>query len=212
MIRRTALALGLVALAACGAPKDLPDTPEPIGDFRLGFNVVVAPDAAQAPASRPATEEDLVSTVRAAMEQRLGRYDGDGLYHIGLKVEAYSLGRTGIPIVFSPRSAMILAMNIWDDATQEKLNDEPIRITAFEGEAGPLIGSGLVKTGDEQLAALAFDTAKEVEKILIENRDLWFADKPGRERVPFRRDPETGLAAEGPGPARSSAAAAASAN
>ncbi len=142
MIRQTThkvLAVtALLLLAACGAPPPVPAEVEPIGDFRLGYNIVLSNGAQQAPASRPATEEELNTAVRAKVEERLGRYNGDGLYHIGLKVQGYSLGRAGIPILFSPRSALILDMNVWEDATQTKLTPEPIRITAFEGAAGPL--------------------------------------------------------------------------
>lgn len=199
MIRRTFLAIATIgALAACGAPPEVEPEVEPIGDFRLGYNVVVANDVQKGPASRDATEEELTSSVRAAMEERLGRYDGDGLYHVGLRIEAYALGRAGVPLVFSPRSVFLIAMNIWDDATQERLNEEPIRITAFDGAAGPLVGGGIVRDKETQLQGLAYNAALEVERVLEENEDNWFAPKEGRERVNFRRDPQTGLAAESP--------------
>ena len=191
MIRR-AWPLVLLVLAACGAPPELDADFTPIGDFRLGYNIVVANDVQKGPTSRNATEEELTDAVRAAMEARIGRYDGDGLYHIGLRIEAYVLGRAGVPLIYTPRSVMLIAMNIWDDATQEKLNEEPIRITAFDGEAGPLVGTGIAKTGSEQLAGLAFDAAREIEELLEENAQTWFAPKPGRDRVRFTRDPATG--------------------
>lgn len=201
MLRRGFMAFFcVVALAACsGPPPGVDPVAEPIGDFRLGFNVVVSPDVQKAPASREATEDELNAAVRAAMEERLGRYDGDGLYHIGLRVEAYSLGKAGIPIVFSPRSIMLIAMNIWDNETQEKLNAEPIRITAFDGRAGPLVGGGLLRNRESQLMGLAYNAAREVEEVLIANRDTWFAPKAERIRVPFERDRETGLALENAG-------------
>lgn len=187
----------VVLLAACGGPREpLPKEVPPIGDFRLGFNIVVANDITRAPGSREATEEELTDAVRASMEERLGRYDGDGLYHIGLRIEAYSLGRAGIPIVYSPRSVLLIAMNIWDDATQEKINPEPVRITAFEGNAGPLVGSGLVRGKAQQLEALAWDAAQEVEEYLRAHEAAWFAPKEDREKVPFARDPATGRGLE----------------
>ncbi len=194
MIRKTLLVLSLAILAACGsgAREPLPPVTEPIGDFRMGFNIVVANDITKGPASRDATEEELTTAVRAAMEERIGRYDGDGLYHIGLRIEAYTLGRAGVPLLFSPKSVFLVAMNVWDDATQEKLNAEPIRINAFDTPGGPLVGSGLVKTREDQIEALAFDTARGVEEILIQNRDAWFGPKEGRERLEFTRDPLTG--------------------
>jgi hypothetical protein len=185
-------ALGLAA--ACGAPdlEPVPTDVEPIGDFRMGFNIVVANDVTRAPSSREATEDELTTAVRATMEERLGRYDGDGLYHIGLRIEGYSLGRVGVPILYSPRSILLIAMNVWDDATQEKLTEEAIRVTAFESRAGPLVGSGLTRTREEQLAALSYNAAVQVEKILMEKADTWFVPKEDRERVAFTRDPETG--------------------
>ena len=196
MSLRSVLAiLSLVVLAACtaGEREPLPRDVPPIGDFRLGFNIVVANDITKAPGSREATEEELSGAVRAAMEERLSRYDGDGLYHIGLRIEAYSLGRAGIPLLYSPRSVLLIAMNIWDDATQEKLNSEPVRITA-----GPLPGSGLYSSRDYQIETLAHDAAKEVEDYLKANEAGWFGLKEDRERVPFVRDPETGRALETP--------------
>lgn len=196
-MRRAILILGMLAgLSACGAQREIDPSPDPIGDFRLGFNVVVANDMTQAPGSREATEDELTDAVRSAMEARLAPYDGDGLYHVGLRIEAYSLGRAGVPVVYSPRSVLLIAMNVWDDATQEKLTEDPIRVTAFDSAAGALVGSGLVSSREEQIKALAFNAAREVEKILIENRETWFAPKEGRTRIAFDRDPATGMARE----------------
>ena len=194
MRKTTLTVLCCAVLAACGAPPALPPEVEPIGDFRMGYNIVVANDVQRAPASREATEDELSTAVREAMEERLGRYDGDGLYHIGMRIEAYSLGRAGIPILFSPRSVLLIALNVWDDATQEKLTEEPVRITAFEGGGGPLVGSGLVKTREAQLRSLAFDAALEVEEYLAEREDEWFRPRADRTRTPFVRDPATGRA------------------
>ncbi len=197
---RTALALaGLLALASCGAPtEELPAEVTPIGDFRMGFNIAVANDVTRAPGSREASEAELTEALRSAVEARLGRYDGDGLYHVGLRIEAYSMGRAGVPGVFAPRSVLLIALNIWDDATQEKLNPKPIRITAFENEAGPFVGSGAVRSKHAQLQALAFRAAEEVETYLRAHETQWFGPKPDRERVPFSRDPATGRAVDPP--------------
>lgn len=188
--------LALAAVTGCATPElELePEDMVSLGDFRLGYNIVVANDVTQSPGSREATEEELTDAVRAAMETRVGRYDGDGLYHIGLRIEAYSLGQTGIPIVASPRSVMLIALNIWDDATQEKLNAEPVRITAYDTAAGPLVGTGFVRTREQQLAAVAYNAAAEVEDYLEANAPLWFGPKEDRERTSFTRDPATGRA------------------
>ncbi len=197
MIRRTFAAFAAtLLLAGCGEPPEIDRDVEPIGDFRLGYNIVVASDVQKGPTSRNATEDELADVVRAAMEDRVGRYNGDGLYHIGLRVEAYALGRAGVPLVYAPRSIFILAMNIWDDATQEKLNEEPIKITAFDGVAGLMVGGGIVRDRELQMRGLAWSAALEVERVLKEHEKTWFAPKAGRERVAFRRDPATGRLAQ----------------
>lgn len=186
LIRAFAI-LSLAGLAACTAPPDVSKPVVPIGDFRMGHNIVVANEPTQGPLSRDATSEELETAVRDAIQARLGRFDGDGLYHVGVRVEAYVLAQPGIPIVLSPKSVLLLALNVWDNATQERLNEEPIRITAFEGlnTGPPLLPSGLVKSKEEQLENLAISAAQEIERVLREYEDTWFATKPDRTRVEF---------------------------
>ena len=186
-VRRALVTVSLLGLAACASPPDLSQPVEPIGDFRMGHNIVVARDTTMGPLSREATEAELEAEIRAAIEERLRRYDGDGLYHVGVRVEAYILAQPGIPIVLSPRSVLLLALNIWDNETQERINEEPIRITAFEGAntGVPLVPSGLMKSKEEQLRNLSISAALEIEQLLQENAETWFAPKPGRERVEF---------------------------
>ena len=176
-----------LALAACASPPDATQSIDPIGDFRLGHNIVVTQDITQGPFSRDATEEEIKTAVEARLEERLRRFDGDGLYHLGVRVAAYALAAAGIPVVFSPRSVMLLAVNIWDNRTQEKLTEEPVRITAFEGinTGVPLIPSGLIKSRDTQLENLSISAAQRIEEWLRENEDLWFQEKPGQVRVTF---------------------------
>lgn len=183
------ICLALLALAGCTTPPDLAQPVEPIGDFRLGHNIVVSEAPTQGPMSRDATDEELEEAVRLALAERLERFDGDGLYHLGVKVEAYVLAQPGIPLLLAPRSVMLLAVNIWDNETRERLNAEPIRITAFEGAntSVPFIPSGLAKSRETQLRNLAQSAAQEIEELLRENEAAWFAPKPGRERVPFAR-------------------------
>lgn len=185
--RRVFVLLSAVALAACANRPDLTQAVDPIGDFRLGHNVVVARDNTMGPMSREATDAELEEALTAALEERLRRYDGDGLYHVGVRIEAYVLAQPGIPLVLAPRSVFLLALNIWDNETREQLNDEPIRITAFEGvnTGVPLMPSGLVKSKEQQLENLAVSAAQQIEELLRENEATWFAPKPGRERVEF---------------------------
>jgi hypothetical protein len=184
--RALAAAAALLALAACANRAELDAPVVPIGDFRLGHNVVVAKDTTEGPFSRDATEAELEAALTSEIEQRLRRYDGDGLYHIGVRIEAFVLGQPGIPILLSPQSVLLLAVNIWDNETRERLNDEPIRVTAFEAinTRVPILSSGLVNS-EEQLENLSISAAQEIEKLLRANQDTWFAPKEGRTRVEF---------------------------
>jgi hypothetical protein len=187
LAQRALAAVPALLLAACASAPDLTQPVEPIGDFRLGHNVVLATAAQEGPFSRDATEEELAAAVESAMAARLRRYDGDGLYHIGVRIEAFVLGQPGIPIVLSPQSVLLLAVNIWDNETRERLNEEPIRVTAFEAlnTRVPLISSGFVNSKEEQLENLAISAAKEIEDLLRENEETWFAPKADRVRVEF---------------------------
>ena len=175
----------LLLLAACGNP-ELEPRPEPIGDFRPGHLVVVADAPQQGPFSRDASREELETALRTELEQRLRRYDGDGLYHIGVKVEGYVLAQPGIPVVYQPKSVLLLGVSVIDNATRQRLNPEAERIYAFEGlrNTVPVLGSGLTRSKEEQLENLAFSAAKEVEAYLRRNPQ-WFEPKPGQVRVPF---------------------------
>ena len=196
MPARPVLALLLLfALAACGERRIEPD-PEPIGDFRLGHAIALAENATEGPFSRDAGEEELEAEITEAVRVRLGRYDGDGLYHLGINVGGYVLAQPGIPVVYSPKSVLLVDVNLFDNVTQERLNEEPKRIVAFEGieNAVPVLGSGLTRSKEDQLENLAFSAALKIEAWLRENPD-WFEPEPGRERVEFT--PETASAAGG---------------
>lgn len=184
---RALAAAALLTLAACANRADLNEPVVPIGDFRLGHNVVIAKDTTEGPFSRDATEQELEAALSSEIEQRLRRYDGDGLYHIGVRIEAYVLGQPGIPILLSPQSVLLLAVNIWDNETRERLNPEPIRITALEAlnTRVPLLSSGLVNSREKQLENLSISAALQIEQLLREHEDDWFAPKPDRVRVEF---------------------------
>ena len=186
-VRALVAAAALLTLAACAERADLNEPVVPIGDFRLGHNVVVAKDTTEGPFSRDATEQELEAALSSEIEQRLRRYDGDGLYHIGVRIEAFVLGQPGIPILLSPQSVLILAVNIWDNETRQRLNAEPIRVTAFEAlnTRVPILSSGLVNSKEEQLENLSISAALQIEQLLRDNEATWFAPKPDRVRVEF---------------------------
>ena len=174
-ITRGVTVLSLVGLAACASITDeLSGTPEPIGEFRHGYNIVVAVDPQKGPFSREASNDEWVAVVKQAVGDRLGRYEGGAYYHTAVAVQGYVLAQPGIPIVASPKSVLIFNVTFYEDATQTKLNEEPIQLTVFEpGGASTIIGSGYTKSREEQMQGLAYNAAKAIERLMRENGD-WF--------------------------------------
>jgi hypothetical protein len=178
MTRFFAIAM-LCILAACGSKSDLEEPPVPLGHFRLGHNVVVAPHPVQGPLSRDVAPEEWVDTMRAAISDRFGRYEGDKLYHLGISVDGYVVAQTGIPLVLAPKSVVILNVTLWDDEKGEKVNDEPERIMALESLNGKnIVGSGLTQTREEQMANLSYNAAKRIENWLKNNIEEFGLDVP----------------------------------
>ncbi|SLN18887.1 hypothetical protein AQS8620_00414 [Aquimixticola soesokkakensis] len=180
-LRRALLGMGALALvAACTDAAQLtPDSPRAdLGDFSFGHNVVVAAGMQQAPFSRTVSEAEVEAALQAAMDARLGGYAGDKLYHIGIKVDAYSLALPGVPMVFTPKSLLVLSVNVWDDKENRKLTEKTKLITVFEGLSGEtLVGSGLTRTKAQQLDVLSRNAAEKIEQFLRENGQ-WFGIAP----------------------------------
>lgn len=179
MLRPIAL-LALLATAACTNPNDLDKAPVPLGDFELGYAVVVAPNLTKGPVSRPATEEEWVAAMKKAIEERFRRYDGKRLYHIAISVEGYVLAVPGVPVVASPKSALILQATVWDDAAGEKLNDEPEQITVIESLSGEtILGSGLTQSKEQQMRNLSRNAAKQIQNWMERQKHKadWFGGR-----------------------------------
>lgn len=186
MIRNFAIVLACFGLLACAAEEDLSQPPEPLGQFRLGHNIAIADNVTRGPFSRELSETKLEASVQKAVAKRLRRYDGDGLYHLGIVVGGVVLAQPGIPVVYAPQSVMIVDVTVFDNTTQKKLNEKPKRITAGEGfkNSVPILGSGYVRSADEQLANLSEGVARQIEDWLKDNPE-WFAPRPGQVRVPY---------------------------
>lgn len=182
---RCAAFVAVAALAAC-ADSTATRAPADLGDFRLGHNIVIADNVQEGPFSRDLDIDRIEAAMQAEVDARLRRYDGDGLYHLGIYVGAMVLAQPGVPVLFAPRSNMVFEVFAFDNATQSRLNEEPMRIIVSEGldNSVPILGSGLTRTPEEQLANLVENAAIQIEDWLIENR-AWFAPKPGQTRVPF---------------------------
>lgn len=158
----------LVSLGACTAQRQLDQPLSDLGNFKLGHAAVVAPNLVKGPVSRDASPEEWIAGVDKAIEDRFRRYTGSNFYHLGISVEGYVLAQPGVPLVLSPKSALILRVTLWDDAKGVKLNEEPHQITVLESlSPETVVGSGLTKSKAQQLENLSFNAAFLIEKWLI---------------------------------------------
>ncbi len=185
VVRVTALTLLLGLLAACAGKEDLSEPPVPMGDFLLGHNIIVADDAQQGPLSRKADPDDWEAALKKAIDARLGRHDGDHYFHIGTHVDAYVLAVPGVPLVATPKSVLIISVNVWDDRTGRKLTEEPKQLTVFERSEKStfIIGSGLTNSKAVQMRNLSRNAARLIQKYLLENPE-WFGLPPLPVREP----------------------------
>lgn len=173
--RALALVL-LLPLAACGGfgRTTVPDELPPLGEFRLGYNIVVTDKVERVPISREVSRAQLEAAVKAAIQERFGAYDGRKLFHLGINVDAYLLAPPGVPVVASPKSLLVVTANVWDDSKGVKIG-EPKQFTIWENLTGETaIGSGLTQSAEQQLENLARNAAKEIQEWLLENPQ-WFA-------------------------------------
>lgn len=171
MPRIFALLALVFTLTACAEESENP-TKLDLGDFTLGHNIVIAPDLQKGPTSRNATPEELSEAVKAQLDKRLGRYEGERLVHLGVNIGAYVLARPGVPLVYTPKSVLIMTVTAWDDRAGGKFHDKPVQIFAFENFGGtPILGSGHTKTREEQIEALSINAARNIEKWLAENAE-----------------------------------------
>ncbi|MEJ5218618.1 hypothetical protein WG622_10225 [Cognatishimia sp. D5M38] len=169
MKRWIALAALVGLVAACSQPEETAERLD-LGDFVLGHNVVVAPDLQKGPTSRNAEPEELIAAVQGAVAARLGKYDGDRLVHLGINIGGYALGRRGIPLIYTPKSAFVVTVTVWDDRAGEKFTKEPKQLLIFENFGdGAVIGTGYTRSRDQQIATLANNTARKIEAYLAEN-------------------------------------------
>ncbi|WP_298430433.1 hypothetical protein [uncultured Jannaschia sp.] len=164
--RRAFAGLALGGLAGCAASDPLTEAPRDMGDFRLGLTIVVADKVKKIPPSRDATKEALIAAMTAEIDRRFRRYDGAREYHIAVAIDGYALAPPGIPIVLTPKSIMVVTANLWTADPQEKIRG-PEQLTTFEGADTLLLGSGLVKSADEQLATLARNMSGKIQAWLL---------------------------------------------
>lgn len=179
-------------LAACAPKMELSETPDPLGDFKLGYSVVVVDNPKVLPLSRKATDEEWKTVLQKAIDDRFNRFKGSGDYIIAIKLDAYALGQVGVPLIVKPRSVVAISASVWRQARKEgevsgKINAKPEEIAVWEGVSDKsLIGSGLTQTREQQMDRLAFNAALKIEDWMRKNPD-WFRSN-GPVAVPLRED------------------------
>lgn len=176
-IGRVVLLAAAIALTACAGGTEAEFKPEPLGDFKLGYVIAVTENARKGPLSREATPGKMDALLKPAIEKYFTSYSGDKFYHIAVNVDAYVLAVPGVPLVASPKSALILSLNIWDDEAGVKLLDKADQITILEEfSSGFLLGSGLTMSGDEQLEGLVKVAGKKIYEWVVEHKYLFEPD------------------------------------
>lgn len=178
LLTKTLAVIPLLSLLAACEGNDLKKPPVPLGDFVMGLNIAVA-DNAQVPGiSRTVTAEEWKAALEKAMADRFGRYEGSRIYNFGMSIDGYVLAPPGVPVVASPRSALIMTVYVYDDATQTLLNPGGKQLTMVEGiSPESFIGSGITQTKEQQLARMAYRGALAVQNYLLENPE-WFGLPP----------------------------------
>lgn len=179
LLRSARLLAALGLLASCSASgENLGEARPELGDFRLCYNIVTTNDTVRGPLSREANVDGFAEVLRNEIDRRFDRYQSDRLYHLAMHMDAYVLAVPGIPIIASPRSALILSVHVWDDALGRPLNEEHKQFTVLEsvGE-NSVLGSGLTQSAEQQMQHLARNAALQIEDWLAENPD-WFIHDP----------------------------------
>ncbi|MCF6445932.1 hypothetical protein [Nereida sp. MMG025] len=169
------LLIVLSGLSACGEkPNTIAPPSTALAKFDLGHNIVVARNMQKGPLSRDATVEEWETSLKSAIDDRIGRYEGENLFHLGISVDAFILAAPGVPLVLSPKSTVIISVNVWDNAKGAKINEEPEQIVVLERLSGEtVIGSGLTQSREQQMENLSRNAARKIEEYLIENA-AWF--------------------------------------
>lgn len=182
MLMRILAGLALFGLVACSSTGDLEEKPEPLGDFAFGHNIVVANNMVKGPVSRDAEQEEWVTALKQAIGTRFDRYEGDRLYHFGVSVQGFVLAKPGLPVVASPKSVLILNLDVWDDAKGVKMNAEPKQLTVLERMSGEtFIGSGLTQSKEVQMKNLSENAARLIKNYLERQHaeEGWFVPEDG---------------------------------
>ncbi len=179
MLRILTLITGLALMGAC-TQTQLYEEPESLGEFKLVKIVSFADKAKQGPISRDATSQEWTDALENAINIRLGRYTGSQRYIIGISLEGYMLAPPGV-VIYNPRSAAIVIVNVYD-FDQEKFLAKEKQFFVLEDttKETAIVGSGRVRTKEEQLSGLSLKVADEIEEWLAEEHknNGWFDKRP----------------------------------
>ena len=171
----------LLTLTLFGCSKlNLERPNDPFGNFRLGHIAVYGENITKGPFSRDATDDEIKGALYAALQQQLGQYTGNGEYHIVVIVDAYTLGKPGIPLIFSPQTALGFRLSVWEAQTMTRFDLTPEKLLFLENaNSRTLFGSGLRQTREEQIVSLTQSVAQQIDTWLREKHvnDDWFDPK-----------------------------------
>jgi hypothetical protein len=185
----TALAL-LVVLAACDA-KDMGEPPRPMGNFKMNAIFIDAKKAQTVPLSRTAKPEDWEAAMAAALTERFGTYAGDKPFEFGISIDGYVLAPRGVPVVASPKSALIIRLHVYDSAKKQFLEEGGKRITVMEGMSGEsFVGSGWTQNKQAQMKKLARNAAKAVQEYMLDHPE-WLGLPPNQTPSPAHMNSST---------------------
>ncbi|WP_264212158.1 hypothetical protein [Leisingera thetidis] len=183
MIRILALLASLALLAACGETR-LDEAPEDLGAFQARVTHVYTEKALQWPLSRNAEHSEWTVPIKNALDTRLRRYAGAQEYDVAVTLEGFMLAPPGVPVLFSPKSAVVVNVFVYDVA-EKKFLARKHQMEIFESTTGEsaLLGSGHARTKEQQIQGLAVNIADKVEEWMAKQhkQEGWFAPRPAAE-------------------------------
>ncbi|MEW2912493.1 hypothetical protein [Leisingera sp. JC11] len=183
MIRILSMLAALALLAACGETR-LDEAPEDLGAFQARVTHVYTEKALQWPLSRDAEHSEWTAPIENALNTRLRRYQGAQEYDVAVTLEGFMLAPPGVPVLFSPKSAVVVNVFVYDVA-QKKFLAKKHQMEIFESTTGEsaFLGSGHARTKQEQIQGLAVNIADKVEEWMAEQHqeEGWFAPRAAAE-------------------------------
>lgn len=173
-MRNFLLILCFAVLSACGTAQNVSQNAAQMGNFRAGLiHMQVHEDVQKGPFSRDVSADEWKAALQPVFDQHFAKFEGDRTYHVGIKVLGYVVAKPGVPLVASPKSILIFDVVVVDDEKRIALNVPRYELTVIEKlSPSNMLGSGLSKTKEEQLAELAELAAKKVEDWMREQP--WF--------------------------------------